>query len=279
MLKVKAISLVVAALLCASSARAEDKGQFTLFNPTPRALMREMLTDRPDTTESPYTVDAGHFQVELSLIEYAHDRQRGVTTDTIAALPSNVKVGLLNNVDLQLVFAPYVNQRIKVAGASARNDGFGDTIVRLKANFFGNDGGAVAVGIMPYVKSPTAANDLGNGRVEGGLILPLAVQLPAGFDLGTMLEIDVLRNAANNGYGTGLLHTATLGHAIFGKLSGYVEYAGTTFVRAGSSYLAVVGTGLTYGIGEDVQFDVGANFGISHSANDYNVFVGLSFRI
>jgi hypothetical protein len=39
-----------------------DKSAFSLFNPTPRELMREMSTDRPDTTESPYTVDAGHFQ-------------------------------------------------------------------------------------------------------------------------------------------------------------------------------------------------------------------------
>jgi hypothetical protein len=35
-----------------------DKSQFHLFNPTPKALMRELSTDRPDQTESPYTVDA-----------------------------------------------------------------------------------------------------------------------------------------------------------------------------------------------------------------------------
>lgn len=54
-----------------SSSGAVDKRQFTLFNPTPDKLMREMSTDRPDTTESPYTVDAGHFQFELDLAEYA----------------------------------------------------------------------------------------------------------------------------------------------------------------------------------------------------------------
>ncbi|MDX2057383.1 MAG: hypothetical protein SFV24_06245, partial [Gemmatimonadales bacterium] len=35
------------------------KPRFTLFNPTPWAQARELSTDRPDMTESPYTVPAG----------------------------------------------------------------------------------------------------------------------------------------------------------------------------------------------------------------------------
>ena len=72
---------MVMAVCCLMAARADaqatspvpDKSRFTLFNPTPRALMRDMDTDRPDTTESPYTVDAGHVQIEFSLTEYARD--------------------------------------------------------------------------------------------------------------------------------------------------------------------------------------------------------------
>ena len=35
--------------------------------------MREMSTDRPDKTESPYTVDAGHFQIEWDLFNFERD--------------------------------------------------------------------------------------------------------------------------------------------------------------------------------------------------------------
>ena len=69
--------------------------------------MREMDTDRPDQTESPYTVDAGHFQVEMDLATHTldHDTAHGndVKTTRLAVAPMNVKVGLLNNVDLQLL--------------------------------------------------------------------------------------------------------------------------------------------------------------------------------
>ena len=44
----------------ADATRPPDKSGYTLFQPVPRELMREMSTDRPDQTESAYTVDAGH---------------------------------------------------------------------------------------------------------------------------------------------------------------------------------------------------------------------------
>jgi len=53
-------------VVCASDP-APDKSSFHFFNPTPRSLMRELSTDRPDKTESAYTVDAGHFQIESDL--------------------------------------------------------------------------------------------------------------------------------------------------------------------------------------------------------------------
>ena len=48
-----------------SSAQAQpdksSKSSYSLFQSTPRDMMRDMSTDRPDLTESPITVDAGLF--------------------------------------------------------------------------------------------------------------------------------------------------------------------------------------------------------------------------
>src|SRR4051812_17686283 len=115
--QVFAAAAFAARLALGASARAGDveatqpaaapggKSGYTLFNPTPKSLMREMSTDRPDATESPYTVDAGHLQVELSLAEYATD----AGTEEWDVLPTNIKVGVLNNVDVQFVLQPYVD--------------------------------------------------------------------------------------------------------------------------------------------------------------------------
>jgi hypothetical protein len=55
----------------AADTTAEDKSQYTLFNPTPSELMRAWRTDRAGA--SPYTIDAGHFEVDLTVLGYGYD--------------------------------------------------------------------------------------------------------------------------------------------------------------------------------------------------------------
>jgi hypothetical protein len=272
--------LSIALIFPVSAVRAEDKSRFTLLDPTPAGQMRPFDSDRPGTTESPITVDAGHFQAEFSFAEFTHDRTEGVTTDTLLVLPANLKVGLLNNVDLQFLLQPYVNERTEGRGTpAARNEDFGDTTVRLKVNLLGDDGGPFALAVMPAIKFPTGTGDAGNDHYEGGILLPVRVKLPAEFDLGAMLEVDFIRDVVGNGYGTAITHSVTLSHSIAGDLGGYVEYAGTSFVNAGATYQAVLGAGVTYGLGPNAQLDAGVNVGLSDSADDFNVFAGLAFRI
>jgi hypothetical protein len=264
-----------------------DKGGFTLVDPTPRGLMREMSTDRPDTTESPYTVDAGHVQFELSLFDYARDDDAGVRVKSLAVLPSNVKIGLLNDVDVQFVFTPYVREDTDVRGTGVGDDvvdGFGDdTQVRLKINLWGNDGpepgrGDTAFAVMPFLKFPTGSGELSNNHVEGGVILPLAVALPGGVGLGLMAEVDVVYNEADDDYGVEFVHTATVGRDLIGALAGYVEYVGIAPVDTGRTYTAVGSAGLTYAVTDDWVLDLGGTVGLSDAADDFTVFAGTSFR-
>ena len=116
-----------------------DKSIYDLFHPTPRELMREMSTDRPDQTESPYTVDAGHFQVEIDLVSAVFDRDRSGAGDkrtTGWGTAVNLKAGLLNNVDIQFVFDPFVHAQFDdlVANTKKTASGFADFQTRLKIN-------------------------------------------------------------------------------------------------------------------------------------------------
>ena len=290
----KVVALALGALLApwtasvdslarASEVRAGHKSQYNLFNPTPRPLLRELATDRPDVTESPYSVDAGHFQAELSFFEYGRDRVRiddgnsKVDAEQWAVLPANLKVGLLNTVDLQFVLAPYVRNEADGLGAS----GFGDVQVRLKLNLWGNDGphrifGDTALAVMPFIEFPTGDDDLGLGdEVEGGVIVPFAAALPHDFSLGLMAEFDFVESD-DGGHDLEFVHTASLGHDLVGDLAGYVEYVG---VAASGDYLASLGAGLTYGLTPDVQLDGGVLVGLNEDAEDFAVFAGMSFRL
>jgi hypothetical protein len=103
-----------------------NKWRFNLFHPTPRAFMREMSTDRPDKTESPYTVDAGHFQFEADLVSFGVDQwnAEGERVFGLNVANVNLKAGLLNNVDIQLIVENYVYEQVRAGGATARKSGF-----------------------------------------------------------------------------------------------------------------------------------------------------------
>ncbi|MCA1652629.1 MAG: transporter [Sphingomonadales bacterium] len=256
-----------------------DKSHYTLFDPTPRELMRAFNTDRPDTTESPYTVDAGHFQVELSLADYAFDKDAGVRTRTVGILPVNLKLGLLNNVDLQLIFTPYQRVETRAGGAHAVASGFSDdTQVRLKINLWGNDGGSTAFAIMPFIKAPTGARGLSNDHVEGGVILPLAIDVPSDFSLGTMAEFDLVYDDARGRYGVDVVHSATLGHPIAGHLAGYLEYVGVVPHGGGGGYRAIASAGLSYPLAENWIVDGGGTLGLAGTVDDATMFIGTSLR-
>ncbi len=259
-----------------------DKSQFNLFNPTPSKYLRELTTDRPDKTESPYTVDAGHFQFEMDFVNYTSDREKigGVThhVDVWAITPINLKVGLFNRLDAQLVLETYNHLEERTDSARVTHRGYGDTTLRLKYNFWGNDSGATAFAAMPYVKFPTSQDGLGNHSVEGGLILPLAVQLPAGISVGLMTQFDAVRDESGTGTHAEFINTITVSHDIVGKLGGYMEFFSGVSAERDSPWIGTFDTGFTYGLTENVQVDAGVSIGLTKSAPDWNPFLGLSWR-
>ncbi len=52
---------------------AAAQRSYSLFRPTPWAEARALNTDRPDKTESPFTVPAGRVQLEFDLVNYTRD--------------------------------------------------------------------------------------------------------------------------------------------------------------------------------------------------------------
>jgi hypothetical protein len=267
------------ATILASPALAQpvDKSQYHLFNPTPRELMRPLSADRPDITESPHTVDAGHVQLELSFFEYLRDGD----LRAYSVMPTNIKIGVLNNIDFQFFIQPYVHQRDadpNTPGRFTTDSGFGDIQLRSKINLWGNDEGATAMAIMPFVTLPTASGELGAGRVEGGLILPFGMSIGEDVDLGLMAEFGAIYDRDRDAYDFQFLHTAALGRDLIGPLGGYVEYVGIASTAPGARYQVLLGLGLTYALSADWVLDAGVNLGLAGGAPDFNPFIGMTVR-
>lgn len=254
----------------------------SLFDRTPRAQLRDLSTDRPDKTESPYTVDAGWVQVEMDLVSYTRDRHNAErahrVTESWSFAATNFKLGLTPRLDLQIIAEPHVTVRTIEPGRRSRADGFGDLTIRTKWNLSGNDGGPTALALMPFVKVPTNQDGLGNRAVEGGLIIPLAVELPAGWSLGLMTEVDAIEDGDGGGHHAEWINTITFSRGLTERLGAYVEFFSAVSSERGAPWVGTLDAGLTFAVTPNVQLDCGVNFGITRSADDLNPFVGITWR-
>lgn len=262
------------------SVLANDKEKYHLFNPTPDNQMRGLNTDRPDKTESPYTVDAGHFQIETDLINYTYNRDRvdgeAITSETTYYNLINLKAGLTNTIDLQVLSAMYVEAKLRSSETASTQRGYGSTYIRLKKNLYGNDLTDFAFALIPYVKLPTESAGMGNERLEGGLLLPFAFSLPNDWSMGTMVQVDHARNESDTGSQTGYALSMTAGHSIIGNLSGFIELYSSFSDNRKVQAIATLDLGLTYLLTSHIQLDTGYFLGLTDAADDYTTFAGLS---
>ncbi len=281
-LRLSVLAMVLLALAAATPTLAQDKSQYTLFNPTPTDLMRPFATDRPTKSNVPYTVDAGHFQYEGDIFIYTFDNTSTPDTDKTSWVLFNptFKAGLTNWADLEVNFSAQNIQRsiIRSTGAPTAANGFGDTFTRLKMNLWGNDGGKTAMAVIAYGKWPTAPIGIGDGYVEGGLIAPLAISLPWGFTSIVMGEFDYLKNPISPGYHANFPALINFSRPIFGKVTGYAEIYADWSTISEVQNIYTLDFALAWNPLPNFQLDVGINIGLVPAAAPYQIYMGISQR-
>ncbi|MEM7145054.1 MAG: transporter [Verrucomicrobiota bacterium] len=238
-------------------------------------MIRPLSADRPDATESAYSVPQGMFQIESSALTFSRNDHNGTRTDTWAVAESNLKYGLTHNTDLQLVVLPWLSQRETTAGSVTEHDGFGGLQFRTKINLWGNDSGPTAFALLPYVTFPIQSDvDTTTGEWEGGLITPFSWSITD--RLGYGMQVELARFYDDDfGHLWGFAYTAVLSYAVTDSLGVFVEYAGFT---SKLPYEHFINTGATYLVNDDFQLDAGLAVGLNEHTDDLTTFAGFTLR-
>lgn len=229
--------------------------------------LRPLSTDRPDATESPNTVDKGHYQVELELASATFDGSR----EFYQFLETNLKYGVTDEMDIQFVVPIFGYE----AGGS---EGLGDIQVRLKYNLWGNDGGETALAVMPFVQIPSGADGLSSGEVEGGIIVPFGMDGAFGWSYGFQAEVDLLADPAGDGHHFSFLASATAARPITETTGFFVELVGVQGEGGEATSEAYFNTGITWGPEANLQFDAGVRIGLTSDSDDFSPFAGVSLK-
>lgn len=267
-----------AALLVSAAPLGVASAQQPKPAPTPgSSSLRDLTTDRPDTTESPFTIDAGHVQVETTIFGYSRTQgdANGNHAESFEFATTNLRIGLTSAFELNVVVHPFGISA--PGGGVARQQGIGAIDGRAKLNLIGNDGSKVALALLPYVSIPTdRSNGVSPRYAEFGLLVPLAFDLGGRFGLGLNAGINARRDGPADPYRVYGVATASLAMSWNDRLGSYYEVA----VEAGGNQPAAtsLNTGITWLAGDNLQLDAGTQFGVSGDAAQVGPFIGFSLR-
>jgi hypothetical protein len=277
--------ILVALLLPVSSASAQitDTTTYSLVDPVPDDQLRPFCTDRPTKGTGPCTVDAGHLQIESDMFNATLQNSAGLVSDAYLYTNPNFRLGLTQNLDVELNFSPYVEVVTHDHAAGTRTDdsGFGDTFLRVKTSLIGNGQGAFSAALDPFLKIPTAPLTIGNGAVEGGMVVPLQYALSDVWSLSLVPEVDVLKNQIDDGRHAAGVVAFSITRAVSTQVSATAElWENANFDPSGTvrQYsFDLAGTWQPTGA-RDLQFDAGANFGLNHETPAAQLYLGISHR-
>jgi hypothetical protein len=250
----------------------------TLLTPLrARADDKPICPDRPGRGTSACTLDEGHAQIELGLFDDSFQHRSGVTTDTDNVGSVLAKWGVSDRVDVEAGMALYQEQRVHAAAGTMTMGGVGDLFLHAKFNPLTTDG-PFALVLAPFLKLPTASGGLGNGAVEGGLVLPMSYNLGGNWSLSMTPEADIQRNALGGGTHANLVDVVGLGRS-FGPFSlGAEIWSGQNLDPAGTVSQYSFDLDAAWLTDNDTQLDGGINFGLNRATPDVEIYFGISRR-
>ncbi len=270
------ITLIFTGLITSFSNAQTLKAKYSLFNPVPKDKMKDMETDRPDVTESAYTVEAGHFQVESDLFKHIHNNDEKMFNKGSIFNLGNYKFGLTENMDIQLVIPTYVSNSTRERNTNkiiTRTAGFDDISLRFKYNIWGNAGGKTALAVLPFLSFPTSS--FSNNGIQGGIVFPFALELNKGWGFGSQAEVDIVKEEDTH-YHSAFLYSFTFGKSLFKEVEAFAEAYVTYSPYTGNTDMYGNG-GIIFSISKNLNIDAGFNYGIDKGA-DKIYFIGFSFR-
>lgn len=258
--------LLSAALICAGSrAAAADEAP--------------ICADRPGKATASCTVPAGHWQIETGLVDWTEQSDGGERDSSTVIGETTFKYGITSSADVEVDVTPFQSATSRIGSVHESASGFGDINLLFKQQLT-SGGGPLQVTALPFVKIPAAKRSLGNGKWEGGLLVPIGYGIPnTPLALALTPEIDWVANGDGRGHHAAMAQVASLGWQASDRLNLSAEIWGAwDWDPAGTTRQASADASVAYLASKDVQFDAGANFGLNHVTPDVELYTGIAIR-
>jgi hypothetical protein len=229
----------------------------------------ELVTDRPDFTESSEVVGSGVIQIESGLTFEQTDE----TANQVTAPQLLVRVGIGSRFELRFAGDGFVSQSLETPAGIERSGGHSDAEIGAKFKFFDASKVGVDMAVIPFLSLPTASDGFGTSGYDPGFKLTVARELPRGFGLSGNFNAASVTGEAGRAWEREA--SLSLGHGLGGAWGAYWESYGAFH---DGDCDCTVNTGVTRAFGDNSQVDFEIGRGISGQAQDWFVGVGFAVR-
>ncbi|MGE3958724.1 MAG: transporter [Vicinamibacterales bacterium] len=234
----------------------------------------ELVTDRPDFTESSSVVGRGFTQLEMGTT-FESNGAAGERDRTLSTPLALLRIGVSRRVELRFSTDGYVYDSLRTGFGQATTTGQAD--IEVGAKIVLSEGIATrgfAMAVIPMASLPTGSDAFTTGTVDPTVKFTWAKDLPKNFALSGNVNLSRLGDELGRYTEPGL--SVSLGHPLVGDWSGYWEAFG--FMPQGRSQAWTVNGGVTHPIGGNVQVDFELGRGVTAAAPDWFVGVGVGIR-
>ncbi|MAM30701.1 MAG: hypothetical protein CMC13_16935 [Flavobacteriaceae bacterium] len=232
----------------------------------------EMVTDRPDATESPLTVPKGYVQIEAGGF-YTSFEENAFKTETYAYNTTLIRYGFLNNFEFRLGWN-FEETRFSTNGMEATNvlSGFSPLLAGMKVQIADESGWKPQIGLLGHLYLPfTAGSDYRPETTGADFRFSFANTLSDRSSLSYNLGAQWGNDSPEIAY----VYTLAYGFAITEQFGIYAELYGDFPEDSRANHLW--DAGLTYMLKPNLQLDPTVGSSITEG-QDILLSAGASFR-
>jgi len=237
-------------------------------------IKTDLVTDRPDQTESSFTVPLKSLQIETGFIMEI-DKTDLFSQISYAYNSTLLRYGLLENLELRLGIE-YMGDKItnRLNDDTYRLAGFSPLYTGFKLKVTEENGLKPEIAflgglVLPFTAGNEYKPDYSGANIRFAFSHTLTDRISIGYNLGAEWDGET----AIPGY----FYSFATGIGISDKLGGFIESYGLILENGYKEHM--LDAGFTYLLIQNLQFDLSGGIGINNNAPDSFISFGLSYRI
>lgn len=217
-------------------------------------ISAQLVTDRPDQTESSRTVPKGALQIESGMLLNFEEIEM-VSIRQILLPTTLFRYGLTRGIELRLL-----NQFESISAAGESYQGISDLGIGTKIQILRDDTRNTEIALLAQMSVPTGTPELSEGTT--GYSCKISVSHSLGENAGIGYNFGYVHPGGGKG---NLAYSLVYGFGINDKVSVFVEPYGE--IAEMDEFVSNINAGLTFLARDNLQFDFSFGTGLSHRMN------------